>query len=156
MAAVAARTGMSRPAVYQYFASRQDLLDAVVADTFPRWSARLDEAMGQAESPADRLLAYVDVNLALVAEGEHAVARGLAAVVDAEVLAERSADLHAHLRAPLLQSLRDLGSEEPEVVADLVGALVYSASLMLEGGTALEVVRSQVHALLVPYTRAAT
>jgi AcrR family transcriptional regulator len=151
LADVAERAGLSRPSVYQYFRSRDDLLDAVIEDTIPRWSARFSDAMTSTTDPAERILRYVSVNLALVDEGEHALARALAASASGAALAERSAAMHANLRAPLLAALTELGVEDPAVTADLVGSLVYSASVMVEAGTDVAVAERNVVALLTPY-----
>ncbi|MFC7759986.1 TetR/AcrR family transcriptional regulator [Catellatospora bangladeshensis] len=78
LSAVAQRAGLARPSVYQYFRSREDLLEAVIADMFPRWSAFVGERMDGAPGAAEQVLAYADANLELVAQGEHAVMRGLA------------------------------------------------------------------------------
>ncbi|MGO2741676.1 MAG: TetR family transcriptional regulator, partial [Cellulosimicrobium funkei] len=58
LAAVAARAGLARSSVYQYFRSREELLDAVVADVVPRWSARITAAVATAASPEDAIVAY--------------------------------------------------------------------------------------------------
>ena len=60
LAAVAARAGLARSSVYQYFRSREELLDAVVADVVPRWSARITAAVATAASPEDAIVAYAD------------------------------------------------------------------------------------------------
>ncbi len=78
LARVAARAGLARPSLYQYFRSAEDLLNAVVQDVFPRWSARVTAAMDAATTPADRVLAYVLTNFELITEGEHALATVLA------------------------------------------------------------------------------
>ena len=89
MAEVAALAGLARPSAYQYYKSRTDLLNALVLDVFPRWARRVEEAMAAQECPADRILAYVLTNIALVAEGEHAVGSALADVAPSEELDEQ-------------------------------------------------------------------
>src|SRR5688572_30544974 len=76
LAEVGRRTGLARTSLYQYFTSREDLLDAVIADVFPHWSRRIHEGMGQVETSGEKVAAYVRVHLELVAEGENAVVRG--------------------------------------------------------------------------------
>src|SRR5690606_3707296 len=74
---VAARAGLARPSLYQYFASREELVEAVVMDVFPRWSARIVEVVEAASGPREAVLAYAEVNLELVAGGEHEIAAAL-------------------------------------------------------------------------------
>ncbi|MFF0545856.1 TetR/AcrR family transcriptional regulator [Nocardia thailandica] len=148
---IAARTGLARPSVYQYFRSRDDLLLAVFEDAFPRWSARTAQRMDAARDPAARVLAYAAANIDLVEEGEHAVARALATVLPGEALAERARDLHQRLEMPLVAALEELGAPEPEATAGLVNAVVHAAAGMVESGADPAAVRARVEELLGPY-----
>lgn len=154
LAAVAERTGLARPSVYRYFRSRDDLLEAVIADSFPRWSASVTEKMAGLDDPGARVLAYVDANLHLVATGEHAVVRGLAAVVPGERLAEDSRILHEQLRVPLTEALAAHGAADPEGMSDLIQSIVLAAGRMIESGAHEAHVRTLTHQLLEPYLRA--
>ncbi|MCQ1947059.1 TetR/AcrR family transcriptional regulator [Arthrobacter sp. zg-Y1171] len=153
MAEVAALAGLARPSAYQYYKSRQDLLHALVLDVFPRWTRRVREAMDAEPDPADRILAYVLTNIALVAEGEHAVGNALAAVAPGEELNNQSAMMHRQLLTPLMDTLTLLGVPEPQVTAELINAIVHSSTRLLESGTARETVEERVRELLGPYVR---
>lgn len=130
---VAASAGLARPSVYQYFASRDALFEAVVAELFPAWAAQVQQRMDAASTPQDKVWAYVESNLDQVSAGEHAVIRGLAATAPM-ALRRTSMDLHAQLRAPLHQALLDGGEPDPDAMSDLVHAVVMRASAMLEDG----------------------
>lgn len=69
---------MARSSLYSYFTSREDLFDALVADTFPRWSSYVLDRMARQRTPGAKVLAYVDANLHLVARGDHALVFALA------------------------------------------------------------------------------
>ncbi|MEO3786300.1 TetR/AcrR family transcriptional regulator [Actinocorallia sp. B10E7] len=154
LAAVAKRTGLARSSIYQYFSSKDDLLEAVIVDMFPRWAAYVTARVEEADTPADRALAYVDANLHLVASGEHAIARGLASFARAEVLAESSKVLHDQLRTPLDEALIALGCDDPGTMGELIQAVVQRASVLLENGTLSEDrARALTHELLEPYLR---
>jgi AcrR family transcriptional regulator len=154
LSAVAQRAGLARSSIYQYFASKDDLLEAVIAEMFPRWAAYVEARIEEVSDPADRALAYVDANLRLVASGEHAIARGLAAFARVELLAESSRALHEQLRTPLDEALAALGCDDPEAMGELIHAVVQRASLMLEDGTLTEErARSLARELLEPYLR---
>lgn len=153
LAAVAARTGLARPSIYQYFKSSADLLDAVIVDMFPRWSAQVTRRMRRAATPGDRVFAYVAANLHLVANGEHAIVRGLAATTLAEVLAERSRELHEQLSVPLLEALAGHGAPDPAGTAELIQAIVFRASRMIEDGMSEAKARTLARELLEPYLR---
>ena len=153
MAEVAALAGLARPSAYQYYKSRQDLLHALVLDVFPRWTERVEEAMRAQPDPADRILAYVRTNIALVAEGEHAVGNALAAVAPSEALNTQSAIMHSKLLDPLVGTLREMGSEDPAASAELINGIVHTAHKLLESGMSQEAVDARVTEILGPYIR---
>ncbi|WP_285732584.1 TetR/AcrR family transcriptional regulator [Nocardiopsis sp. ATB16-24] len=151
---VAARVGLARSSLYQYFGSRQDLLDALVEDLFPRWSQLVTGAMAGEASPALRVLAYADANLRLVADGEHAVAGALAAASPGADFAERSREMHEQLAAPLTEALEFLGVPDPPATAELVNAVIHKASRMIESGTAFEDASARIEEVLRPFLMA--
>jgi AcrR family transcriptional regulator len=151
MAEVAGRAGMARPSVYQYFASRQDLLQALVRDIFPRWTEQVTRAMADAPTAADRILAYALANVDLVAEGAHAVGCALAALAPGAELDEQSTRMHRQLQEPLIQTLKALGVEDPESLAEMINSMVHAGTRMLESGQSLEQVRSHLQAVLGPF-----
>lgn len=151
LAEVAARAGLSRPSVYQYFGSRNDLLDAIMADALPRWSARITDGLAATTDPGAQVLAYARINLELVAEGEHAVVQGLSTLVSADTLAEQGRAIHAELRTPLLRALTDFGAPDPDTTAELINAVVHTASRMIENGAAFDTTWARVRDLLAPY-----
>lgn len=151
LAEVGELAGLSRSSVYQYFESREDLLAALVRDSFPRWQQRLDAALAAAADPAGRVLAYVRANLELVADGEHALAATLAAAAPSEDLARESQSFHHRLLVPLHAALVELGAPDPGTTAELVNALVHAASRRVEQDGDLERTYAATAALLAPY-----
>lgn len=154
LSGVATRTGLARPSVYEYFSSADELLTALVEDMTPRWSARVRAEMATAPSAAERVLAYVHANLALVAEGEHAIAAALAAIAPEQVSDERSRAMHQHLLEPLTSALSDLGVEHPVEVTAMVDAMVRSAARLIEEGTPLAEAWAAASAVLAPFVHA--
>ncbi|GEN78600.1 TetR/AcrR family transcriptional regulator [Actinotalea fermentans] len=153
LAEVGERAGLSRSSVYQYFASREDLLSALVRDSFPTWQRRLDTTIAAADGPHGRVIAFVRANLELVADGEHALARTLAVVAPSEDVAERARDFHDQLLVPVLAALRELGAPDPELSAELVNAVVHAASRLVEQTGDLERSLRATTAILDPYLR---
>ncbi|MBD8043648.1 TetR/AcrR family transcriptional regulator [Arthrobacter sp. Sa2BUA2] len=154
MAEVAALAGLARPSAYQYYKSRTDLLNALVLDVFPRWARRVEDAMAAEEQPADRILAYVLTNIALVAEGEHAVGSALAAVAPSEELDAQSNRMHQQLLDPLVSTLEEMGAADAASTAALINAIVHTGTRLLEAGIPHEQVRARVYELLGPYVQA--
>ncbi|MEU1209492.1 helix-turn-helix domain-containing protein [Nocardia sp. NPDC005825] len=153
---IANRTGLARPSVYQYFSSRDDLLIAVMEDAFPRWSARIGEQMGRVANPADQVLEYITANIDLVVEGEHAVARALAAALPNNDMAGRARQLHDGLTTPLTAALAELGAPDPELTAELINAVVHAATRLVEAGHDAAAVEARSRELVAPYLAALT
>ncbi len=153
LADVAARVGLARTSVYQYFRSRRELLQAMVRDVYPRWVERVADAMGAAPTPADQVLAYAVANVELVAEGAHAVGSVLAALDPGEALDEQATRMHRELQEPLVRTLDSLGVAAPEDVAGLVNAVVHAATVLLEGGRGLPEVLDRLAMVLGPLVR---
>lgn len=145
---VAARAGLSRPSIYHYFPSREELFRAVVVEALPRWREAITTATAAHDDPADRVVAYADANLTLVAEGEHAVITALASFSPRAFADPWVVEMHEALVEPLVAALRDARVAEPEVVAQLVNAVVHKAGGMVEGGADVERVRAAMRALL--------
>src|SRR5690606_26739116 len=70
-AAVGAAAGLSRPAVYQYFASGPAILGAVIEDAFPRANAALLSVLDPEASPTERIDTYLREALRLAEDGIH-------------------------------------------------------------------------------------
>ena len=149
--ALAERAGLARPSIYQYFRSAEDLLHAMVEDVFPRWAATVAEAMDEAGDDAGRVLAYARANLELVAAGEHALATALADVGPAAAVAQGVRSMHDELLRPLTDTLRALGVPQPARTAELLNAMVNTASRMIESGTPLEEAWPAVEQLVAPF-----
>ncbi|MEV1198862.1 TetR/AcrR family transcriptional regulator [Microbispora rosea] len=152
---VAERAGLARPSLYQYFRSSEDLLNALVEDVFPRWSAGVAAAMDAAATPGDRVLAYVLTNFELISEGEHALATVLAEVAPGDTVAEQSRAMHRQLLEPLVRALRDLGVSAVPETAEMINAIVFAGSRLIESGTDLQTAWESARALLEPFVRTA-
>ncbi|HET8662853.1 MAG TPA: helix-turn-helix domain-containing protein [Nocardioides sp.] len=151
LAEVARRTGLARPSIYQYYSSREELLDAVIGDMFPRWSAYVTGRMASESDPGARAMTYVEANLHLVARGDHAIVSGLARAGRGETMAQQSQVLHDQLRTPLVAALAEHGATDPEGMAELVQSVVYAGSRMIESGMSERKTRTLVRTLLGPY-----
>lgn len=145
---VARRAGLARSSVYNYFDSRDDLLHAVVVDLFPRWNKRVVEAMDEVSDPTERVLMYIDVNLQLVAEGEHAIVGALATFTPQAFSDESMHAMHQDLVLPLLEALRARGVADPELDAELVTALMHKGTELIESGRGLDEVRTSIRRVL--------
>lgn len=147
-AAVGAAAGLARPSVYQYFSSGADILAAVIEDAFPRANEALRVALESANGPAERLDTYVRVSLRLAHEGAHRPAAALAAAQLPDECMARLRKLHQEQAAPLLRALKDLGSPELQLTAQLLGGVLEAAMGAIESGEPLAVVTERTLTLV--------
>lgn len=128
MTAVGRRAGLARTSVYQYFDSPEALLHAVVADVLPEWAQQVHRRVADAQSPGERVWAYVEANVALFASSEQAVAQALSRVVDPHVLRGPMQEFHAQLQVPLREALNDLGEPDVAIMSEMIDAIIVHAS----------------------------
>lgn len=145
LGAVAAKAGLARSSIYSYFRSRDDLLSAVVEDMFPRWNAKVVEAMVDAVDP---VWAYIDANLQLVADGEHAIVGALATFTPQTFRDSRIMDMHNSLVLPLVDALRANGVSDPSLTAKLINTLVHAGTEAIESGRDVDEVRTAIRQAL--------
>jgi len=148
-AAVARRTGLARNSVYKYFASRDELLAAVVSEVIPRWMTAIGEAIALAPTPRERVAAYVRVQLELVRAGEHRVAQAMTGTRDTAILRTWGAHAHRELLGPITDALVALGDPDPRRTAMLVQGVVHAATAAIEGGDDFEAVTNRALALVL-------
>ncbi|MFC4907012.1 TetR/AcrR family transcriptional regulator [Actinomadura gamaensis] len=146
--AVAERAGLARNSVYRYFPDRTALFAAVVADATPRWTARIAARMDAATTPADRIAAHALAQLDLVRDGEHRIARALAAGRDRAALRQDAARAHGDILQPLVTALAELGDDAPEQTAALFQGMVNAATLALEAGADHDALSARTEALI--------
>lgn len=151
LAAVAARAGLPRSSVYEYFPSGRDLLLELVQEVLPNWSRRVNAAMDAAAGPGEKVLAYATANLHLVAAGEHALATALIRSVPGDQVDASTQLMHDEMSRPLLAALNRLGVPDAGATARLISAIVYTGSRMIEDGADVDSVGARVRELLGPF-----
>jgi len=148
LAQVAARAGISRTSIYQYYKSPVDLLQAAAREVYPRWIARVNDAVHQAATPRDAVLAYAVACVDQVAEGGHAVGTALASITPEEVVDEQAEDMHEAARLPLLHALEDLGVDDPQAICELVTSVIHASGQMVNNGMDLSSVHRHLEVML--------
>jgi AcrR family transcriptional regulator len=127
IAEVARRVGLSRPALYEYFSSRDELLAAILDEEMPRWQAELDGAVAAAGSLPEKVEAHVRTQLRLAADDGHAAVAAIAVHAVAEPGLGLVRTAHRRVLDPLTAALGKAGVDAPELRAQLVQGIVYAA-----------------------------
>ncbi|MCC8243474.1 TetR/AcrR family transcriptional regulator [Saccharothrix luteola] len=134
LASLARRVGLSRPSLYEYFRSREELVAAIVSDELPEWGRRLAEAVRSVDGVEAKVEAYLRTELEIIADGSHSavVALSAHALPDAARTAIRAE--HDKLLAPLVDVLTDAGVPSPALRAVLIHGAAEAAARTLRPG----------------------
>ncbi|GAB7180775.1 helix-turn-helix domain-containing protein [Kitasatospora sp. Ki12] len=125
--ALAARTGLARSSVYEYFRSRAAVVEALCEVDFPLWAAEIEAGMASRDTAAERIEAYVRGQLALAADPRHRAVVAISALELDEAARERIRAAHGRLAGLVVQALEDLGHEQPRLAAVLLQGVVEAA-----------------------------
>lgn len=132
LAALARRVGLSRPSLYEYFRSKDDLVAAILEEELPRWATLVEEALAGAGGLDGKVEAYIRAQLEVMTDGRHAAAVALVEHALAETAVERIRAGHAQLLRPLVTALEEGGVAEPALRAELVQGLVDAAARLAQ------------------------
>ena len=75
MAALAKATGLSRPAIYQYFSSREHILGELMLNEMADLSNEIERLGIDVEDPMERLRIWIHYSVAHLASDNHGVVR---------------------------------------------------------------------------------
>lgn len=133
--ALAKATGLARSSVYEYYKSRADVVESLVAHEFPAWIGEVRTAMAAEPTAERQLAAYVRRQLDLVSDPGH---RALLALAGQELdgdARDRIRAAHGWLLDLGVGVLKSLGHPEPRLAALLLQGVVEAASKQISSGT---------------------
>lgn len=132
---VAKNAGISRPAIYQYFASLEHLLAELVINEMADLSNEIDERIAKFEDPMERVRIWIHYSLAHLASAEHRVIRQISIASLPEESRSLIRDLHGHFMMALLSPLKELGVRDITATSNLIFASVAAAAERIDEGT---------------------
>lgn len=148
LAQVAEAVGMSRTAIYHYYSSAQDLLRAAAREVYPRWIAQVTEAVENAASPREAVVAYAKSCIDQVADGGHAVGTALSSLDPDGPPDDQAEDMHTSAQQPLIKALEELQVDDPPAIASLVMSVIHAAGQLLENGVDISDVHNHLEVML--------
>jgi AcrR family transcriptional regulator len=140
VAAVAARAGLSRTSVYEYFASSADLAADLVIEELNTFAQELQEISAAGQNPTEAIDLWIEGSLQYIADGRHLLAKALNAI---DLPRNRSAAIgmaHKALLAPLRSKLEELGISDINFALTLIQSTTDGASRRIESGDDAEIV----------------
>jgi len=134
MGRLAEMTGLSRPAIYQYFPSRDHVLGELMLNDIADLANNLERLVSPLEDPYEQVRVWVHYCLAYLASDEHQIIQEIGRErVPAEQLGEIGV-LHGMFMTSLLRPLQALGARSPESLVNLVyGAVSAAAKRVVDG-----------------------
>ncbi|PYC79181.1 TetR family transcriptional regulator [Streptomyces tateyamensis] len=136
--ALAARTGLARSSVYEYFRSRAHVVEQLCEADFPLWAAEIEAGMAARDGAPSRLEAYVRGQLELAGDPRHRAIVALSALELDEAARARIRAAHEGLVGLVVEALDELGHQRPQLVAALLQGVVEAAVKRSEGRSSEE------------------
>ena len=108
VAQVASEVGLSRSAVYEYYASASDLIADVLVDEMALWVDEISPMVEAESEPLARIETWVRGVLGYVKDGRHVLVKSAGSVELPEARRVQVTSMHRELVAPLVQALTEL------------------------------------------------
>ncbi|ONI90765.1 hypothetical protein ALI22I_11290 [Saccharothrix sp. ALI-22-I] len=134
LASLARRVGLSRPSLYEYFRSREELVAAIVSDELPEWARKLVDAVRSVDGVEAKIEAYLRTELEIIADGSHSAVVALSAHTLPESARTQIRAEHEKLLAPLTDVLAEADVPAPALRATLIHGAVEAAARTLRPG----------------------
>jgi AcrR family transcriptional regulator len=135
MAELASATGLSRPAIYQYFASREHVLAELVINEMADLSNAIDEHIAPFDDPLERIRIWVHYTLAHLSSAEHRAIREISIASLPEESRGMINALHGHFMTALVSPLTQLGVPDVTSTCHLIFAAVAAAAKRIDEGS---------------------
>ena len=134
VAAVAAKAGLARSSIYEYFASSADLVADLVLEELEYYTHRLTEAVSGTTDPYLRIERWITESLRYVADGRHMLVKSLNTINTPDERKEEIILGHRRMMAPLMASLTEIGISDSRSAGALLASVTDAASMRIESG----------------------
>ncbi len=138
VAAVAAKAGLARSSIYEYFSSSADLVADLVLEELDYYRLRLGDAIKDAHDPFEKLSLWIAEGLRYVADGRHMLVKSLNTVTTPDYRKEDIAVGHRKLIAPLREALMETGIKDVAGASAFISSITDAASVRIESGNDAE------------------
>lgn len=135
MAALAKSTGLSRPAIYQYFSSREHVLGELMLNEMADLSNEIERLGIGVEDPMERIRIWMHYSVAHLASDKHGVVRQISIDTLPEDQRGMLRAMHGYFMMSLISPLTELGVEDPAAVCSLIYGAVASAAKRIDEGS---------------------
>lgn len=134
VAAVAARAGLSRTSVYEYFGSGAELIADLVIEELTTFANLLGDSIQSAENAENSIGQWISSALRYIADGRHLLVKALSATSTPKDRAAEIGAAHRALLAPLINIFNSMGIRDVNQALLLLQSATDVASKRIEGG----------------------
>ena len=134
MSRLARLTGLSRPAIYQYFSSREHVLAELLIDDLADLVNEIDRHISEISDPVERIRFWVNRSLFHLANGDHSIIREISESSLPDESREVVRVLHGQFMMSLISPVRELGIETIDSACHMIYSAVQSAAKRIEAG----------------------
>ena len=138
VAAVAAKAGLARSSIYEYFASSADLVADLVLEELEYYTQRLAAATQRAQDPFERIELWISESLRYVADGRHMLVKSLNTIDTPDARKDEILMGHRRMMAPLQEAITQTGVADVRVAAALLSSVTDAASIRIDAGNEAE------------------
>jgi AcrR family transcriptional regulator len=151
-AALGTRTGLARPTVYSYFSTKDDIVIALCENELPQVGADIERAVARAQTPRDRLAAFIRAQLRAAQDRRYGIAHALMDAPLSDGTRRRILAMHRQLMPSAASILTELGRPDPTLCAGLLQGLINGAVLAMDAGEPPQrVIRATIDAALTGF-----
>jgi AcrR family transcriptional regulator len=143
-------TGMSRPAIYQYFSSREHVLAELLINDLADLVNEIDSHVSAATEPIEQIRVWINYSLLHLVSGEHSIIREISEASLPLDLRGMVRALHGQFMLGLMSPVRELGIASVESACHFVYSAVQSATKRIESGSNFAAEVHAVQSFVVP------
>ena len=134
MKAVAQKTGLSRPAIYQYFSSSSHILAELVINEMADLTIALENLLREVKDPLEKVRVWVHYSLVHLSTTDHALIQEISRQYLPDDQRGVIRALHGLLMGTIIEPLEALDIEDaPSVCGLIYGLVAAAAQRILEG-----------------------
>jgi AcrR family transcriptional regulator len=134
MASIAQKTGLSRPAIYQYFASREHVLGELLINDMADLSNEIDRILAGVSDEMEQVRLWLHYALAHMSSSEHRVVREISASTLRDEQRGELMAMHGYFMTSLISPLQKLGIEDPASLVSMIFAAISASAERIDSG----------------------
>lgn len=136
--AIAKKAGISRSAIYEYFASSSDIIADLVVEEMELYGQALASAIDPSLPAIDQIELWIQAALNYVADGRHKFIKSLSSLSMPDYRKSEIAQGHTLIMKTILPPLQQMGISNPRVALQYLQVTVDTAANRIDQGNDAE------------------